>query len=351
MDNTEIKPFDNSPALDGYHCQTNSLAKIYNHNGHPLSEDMMLGLGSGMGFIYWKMKMGNGYYVFIGGRGNNKDFFSDLGHRTGVKISVVSTSSAARAERALIDELTEHRPVMMFGDMGYLPWFTDLPADYHFGGHTFVICGYDGKNRVLASDMEQRPGGLKKGFYFPVTLEQLRMARSSPYKPFPPANSYLEFDFSNFHEPAEEDILSAVSQAINSLLNAPIKNLGIKGLRHASKELLKWPEMFGDHELRMNLFNIYIFVETGGTGGGCFRYMYSRFLNEAAKITKNDFLSSASREIEKSGRLFSEAGLLFKAVIKATDITERIQKASALFSSIADLEEGIFSELSVKFAS
>jgi len=44
----DIKPFDNCPALDGYHCQTNSLAKIFHHYDHPLSEDMILGLGAGM---------------------------------------------------------------------------------------------------------------------------------------------------------------------------------------------------------------------------------------------------------------------------------------------------------------
>jgi len=49
MKNTyDIIPFDNCPALDGYHCQTNSLAKIFYYHKHPLSEDMLLGLGAGM---------------------------------------------------------------------------------------------------------------------------------------------------------------------------------------------------------------------------------------------------------------------------------------------------------------
>ena len=58
-----IEPFPNCPALDGCHCVTNSLAKIFNHSGHPLSEEMLLGLGAGMGFIYWQMKMGMGTYL------------------------------------------------------------------------------------------------------------------------------------------------------------------------------------------------------------------------------------------------------------------------------------------------
>jgi hypothetical protein len=193
---TEIKPFDNCPAIDGYHCQTNSLAKIFLYNNHPLSEDMLLGLGAGMGFIYWKMKMGASTYVFIGGRGSNKDFFNDIGKRTGVKINTNSTSSAKKAEVSLLELLSQSKPVMVFGDMGFLPWFK-LPKDYHFGGHTFVICGYDNEKTVLASDMDNEASGFKKGFYHPITLEQLNKARSSTYKPFPPKNTYLEFDFTH----------------------------------------------------------------------------------------------------------------------------------------------------------
>lgn len=151
----EITPFKNCPALDGYHCQTNSLAKIFRYRGHSLSEDIILGLGAGMGFIYWQMKMGSKTYVFIGGRANTKDFFDDLGERTGVKIKAVSTSSARKAESSLLEKLNNQEPVMVFGDMGFLPWF-EFPAEYHFGGHTFVVCGYDGKETFLASDMDQQ---------------------------------------------------------------------------------------------------------------------------------------------------------------------------------------------------
>ena len=74
----EIEPFKNCPAMDGYHCQTSSLAKIFHFNNCPMSEELLLGLGAGMGFIYWQMKYGSSDYVFIGGRGNNKNFFDDI---------------------------------------------------------------------------------------------------------------------------------------------------------------------------------------------------------------------------------------------------------------------------------
>ena len=145
-----LKPFKNFHALDGYHCQTNSFAKIYDYYHSPLSEDMLLGLGSGMGFIYWHQK---GTLPFLGGRDNNKSFHIDIAKRTGVVIEKKSTTSTAKAEKTMIEMLNKQQPVMMFVDMGFLPCF-DFGGDYHFGGHTHVVCGYDGKGKVLISEMD-----------------------------------------------------------------------------------------------------------------------------------------------------------------------------------------------------
>ena len=341
----EPTAFSNCPPLDGYHCVTNSLAKMFYFNIHPISEDMLLGLGAGLGFIYWKMKLGSDDYVFIGGRGNNKGFFEDVGRRTGVKIKEISTGSEKKAEEALIEALKKKGPVMLFGDMGLLPWF-DFPVEYHFGGHTFVACGYDGFQTVLCSDMNQSASGLKKGFYYATSLEQLRRARGSKFKPFPPRNTRLEFDFTGFHQPDKDDLYSSIRQTIDSQLNPPIKNLGVKGMEHTARELLKWPDYFDEHTLRMNLFSLYIFIEIGGTGGGCFRYMYSRFLNETYELTENKKILKPSEQIRESGELFSEVGQLFKDSAFSDDLYYRIKKASNLFSSIAEIEQSAWIALS-----
>jgi len=342
--NPNVLPFENCPALDGYHCQSSSLAKIYRFYGHPLSEEMLLGLGAGMGYIYWKMKPGDRDEVLIGGRGNHKGFFKDLGNRTGVKIDVFTTKSAKKAETALLEKMKKKEPVMMFGDMGFMPWL-NFPIEYHFGAHTFVVCGYDGEHTLLASDIDQRGGGLKKGSYSTITLEQLAKTRGSTYKPFPPKNAWLEFDFSGYRNPAAADIYSSIEQTAGMHLDPPIKNMGVKGIRHTAKEILKWPEMFNDYDLRMNLFSIYIFVEVGGSGGGNFRYMYSRFLKEAAGLVKNNRLLPAAEKLQRSGELFSEIAFLFQEALKVGDISPRIKKASELFLKIGDLEEEAYKNL------
>ena len=95
----EPAPFASCPALSGYHCWSNSIAKIYHHYGLPLSEEMLFGLGAGIGFMYWEQK---GAPPFIGGRDNIKSFAQDIGMRTGVGVIEKSTSQRPQGSKNVI---------------------------------------------------------------------------------------------------------------------------------------------------------------------------------------------------------------------------------------------------------
>ena len=41
-------------SLQTHHCVTGSMRHVYAFNGCDLSEDLLLGLGEGVGFIYWQ---------------------------------------------------------------------------------------------------------------------------------------------------------------------------------------------------------------------------------------------------------------------------------------------------------
>jgi hypothetical protein len=149
-----------------------------------------------------------------------------------------------------------------------------------------------------------------------------------------------------FHKPTKIDIYSSIKQTIENMLNPPISNLCVKGIRRSAKEIQKWLNLFSDNDLRMNLFSLYIFIEIGGTGGGYFRYMYSRFLRESANILKNNNLDKAAFMINESGKFFTELGLLFKDAETTSDIEQRIKKAQELFNLIADKEKETYHLLS-----
>ena len=337
----ELKPFEKFKALDGYHCQTNSFAKMYNFNNAPLSEDMLLGIGSGMGFMYWHQK---GTLPFLGGRDNNKSFHLDVGERTGVVIEKKSTSSAAKAEKTLVENLNKLEPVMLFVDMGFLPYF-DFGDDYHFGGHTSVVCGFDGESRVLVSDMNAEDTGLKKGFVYEMSLEQLAKARGSKFKPFPPQNAYFIFDFSNFRSPTAEDVLAAIRQTVEQMLNPPIKNFGTKGIRKAGNQIKKWEKQFSDEDFRMSIFSIYLFVTIAGTGGGIFRYMYGRFLKEASKIISNPDLDSIGDLLKDCGDMWEEMALPLKEALDIENPASLVMDIPDKLDTIAEREEEVFIRL------
>ena len=94
-----IKPFKGFRTFKTDHCVTGSMRHIYEFNGHPVSEDLLLGLGAGVGFIYWHMK---GMAPFLGGRANTgrpreEGMEKAAGRRTGVRVDCLKTSSVAKA--------------------------------------------------------------------------------------------------------------------------------------------------------------------------------------------------------------------------------------------------------------
>jgi hypothetical protein len=129
-------------------------------------------------------------------------------------------------------------------------------------------------------------------------MDQLAKARGSKFKPFPPANCWYTFDLSAAHPPAKQDVRDAISQCAHDMLDAPIQNLGVAGIRTAATRVKQWPSVLDKKQLRMALFNLYIFSEIGGTGGGLFRFMYSRFLDEAAGVTGQSGYADAARAMD-----------------------------------------------------
>jgi hypothetical protein len=337
----KITPFENFKILDGYHCQTNSFAKIYDFYNSPLSEDMLLGIGSGIGFIYWHQK---DTIPFLGGRDNNKNFHIDIGERTGVDIQKKSTSSTVKAEQTMIEMLNKKQPVMMFVDMGLLPCF-DFGGDYHFGGHTHVVCGYDGDKTVLVSDMEPKDTGLKRGIAYEISLDKLAEARGSKFKPFPPQNAYFTFDFKQFKQPSESGIYDAIRQTAKQMLNPPIKNFGVEGIRKAGAQIQKWEKMLDEQDFRMSIFNIYLFITVAGTGGGIFRYMYGRFLEEASERTSKKELLKMGDSIKKCGDMWTEMALPLKDALDAKEPASLLKTVPDKLNEIADREEKTFQEL------
>ena len=331
-----IQPLPRFKHFYTHHCVTGSMAQLYHFNHHPISEEMLLGIGEGVGYIYWHQKGGT---PFFGGRAQPKPSMEELAaQRTGVKIGSHITISARKAKKTLLDILSDGQPVMLQVDMGFLPYFDFGGQEYHFGGHAVVACGYDAQtDTVLISDRD--------GVY-PVPMADLEEARGSTFKPFPPKNRWLTFDFSQKRPPQPEELLIAIKNMATLMLEPPISNIGVKGIRKTAAMLPKWPDTLSSEELKWALFNAYIFISpVGGTGGGTFRYMFSRFLCETAVLLQDARFEASARAFHAIGDAWEKVAAWCRQLSEGENPASQLSDCVAPLQAIADQEEKAWTTL------
>ncbi|MEM8535046.1 MAG: BtrH N-terminal domain-containing protein [Chloroflexota bacterium] len=326
-----LAPLATFESLETHHCVTGSMRHIYTFYNHPISEEMLFGLGEGTGYIYWHQR---GQTPFLGGRASPEPSVEELaGQRTGVQLTPHTTSSARKAETALLALLERGIPVMLQVDMGFLPYMDFGGEEYHFGGHVIVACGYDAETgTVLVADRDRE--------LHPVPLEALAQARGSQHKPFPPKHKWYTCDFSGKRQPTAPEICTAITNQAQLMLNPPISNIGIAGIRKTAQLLPKWRGTLNEVDLRTTLFNAYIFISpVGGTGGGAFRYMFSRFLSEAAGLIGDNVLHQAAQDFQDIGDRWAALGGWCQQLAAAPSPGDYLDEAVEPLREIATLEE------------
>lgn len=316
----------------GVHCDSSALRDIFEYHGFKFSEPMIFGLGSGLGFVYWKSKQIP--FPFVGGRVRN--LAENLCSTLGVAMKIDKTASKRRAYETLKDLISRDIPVMIHVDMPYLKYL-GLPEEAHFGAHSVVVAGIDEEEEVVyIADTNFRE-------LQTATLEELKKARSSKAKPFPPQNKWFTFKFPSELHPIDDTIKRAVELTLQNMLNPPIKNLGIKGIRHFAGEILRWPMEYSPRRYAFGCEMVYIYLEEAGTGGGCFRYLYSRFLEEAGKLLENEHLVALSKGYYKVGEKWTKVARLIRDMPQTRVANSR--KVKTLLLEMADDEERILCAL------
>jgi hypothetical protein len=130
------------------------------------------------------------------------------------------------------------------------------------------------------------------------------------------------------------------------MLEPPISNIGVKGIRKAASMLRKWPDKLAADEVRLALFNAWIFISpAGGTGGGTFRYMFSRFLREAAGIAGDPRLEQSASEFKHIGDEWKKLGEWFRQASEAPDPAALLPECVAPLQALADLEQAAWTRL------
>lgn len=325
----------------GVHCTSSSIRNVFEFHGVKMTEAMVFGIGIGMTLGYLKIPR---MTPFFGGR--NRDFVKDLCSILDIVLNEFTTKNAEEGWLRLKDRLETDTPSVVNIDMGYLGYQKKgLPSDdFHFGGHTIAICGYNHeKETVLVTDT-----------HFPnileVPLDEITKGRNSTVDRFmAPNNLIYEFSFPETI-PELNSIIEGVLNKTGSLLlkqsGRVLRLMGIhtgtKGIEVLIKDLDKWAKLNQD-KIKSRCIQQAGFIgtkeENYGTGGGLFRYLFAEFLQEAASKLNNNSLNSLSDFYVQLGEKWESIAILFKQITEIDDIVAQSTLWSKIKDSLAEVKQ------------
>jgi hypothetical protein len=254
--------------VPGNHCGSTALRNLLGFHGVEISEEMAFGLGAGACFYYVVLD-GHSPSRFTNGRAARlEENFLEL---TGAPLRLRTDPDPDASWGLAKDSVDAGRPVLLLTDLYYLDHYG---RSAHFPGHAVVLAGYDEELAWLSDtafeDLQT------------TSLEGLREARHSQQPIFP-----LEGHAIDLPESAEldrDDLLAhaprVIERAASQMLEPPLGEYeGLPALRRFAAEVGGWPEAAEDWQWCARF--LYQVIERRGTGGGNFRRMYARFLEEA----------------------------------------------------------------------
>lgn len=320
----EVKPFQ------GNHCESTTTGTLLNQIGIPLSEPMIFGLGEGLGFIFWNMKIME--FPFIGGRIKPDFLTRNVTKNLNLHLEVQETSSTQKAWSMVRDLLNAKKIVGLKLDCFHLEYFK---SPIHFAGHYVAIYGYDSEFAYLVDTLQQ--GSLVK-----TSLHSLALARNEKG---PMSSKNLFYTIAATGEPFDlkRCVIGAIQRNVQDYLNPPIANIGYKGILKLSSEIKKWFK--NSVNIERDFCTTAMLMEKAGTGGALFRNLYRDFLKESFQLLHSDIISKAHQEFIQIADHWQKVASLFDRAGKTAEY-KYIEEASGLLRVLSEQERNAMTMLS-----
>jgi len=314
--------------VPGNHCGSTALRNLLAFHGAEISEEMALGLGAGACFYYIVID-GQSPSRFTNGRTSRLE--EEFVALTGAPLRLDTHDDPARAwemARAVVDD---GRPAILLTDLYYLDHYG---RSAHFPGHAVVLAGYDDEVAYLSDTGFEELQATR--------LENLALARHEGNPIFPLTGHMLHLPDGDGVGDLDAAAPRAIARAAQRMTEPPLGDFeGLPALWRFAAEVGEWPAATEDWQWCAR-FN-YQVIERRGTGGGNFRLMYSRFLEEVGNPQSGlagqaaagwtalaEALHAASEADEPEPELWSAIADRAAAVL---EVEERLWPALAAYAS------------------
>jgi hypothetical protein len=316
----------------GEHCASTALRNILSHHGIELSEGMIFGLASGLGFYYLKRESLSPSRMF---HGRTASLESDFGRNTGIPLSDRPEPDDERAWQVVRERIDRGLPVMVSTDTFYLGYHRTTS---HFPGHRCVVVGYDDASRtVLIADR-------KFEAYQRCSTDELRRARNAPDHPISCENRYGDFEGElKLGLPLDEAIRIALRRNARGMLEPDADGpAGIPGLRALARDFADWAN--AEDWSWAARFGYQVVVKRGA-GGSFFRSLYGDFLREAAPLVPEIAPALTGGRMDAIAARWRDLAAVLKQQSENDDCDpDLFVQAGSIASELADAEERFFSD-------
>jgi Butirosin biosynthesis protein H, N-terminal/Domain of unknown function (DUF4872) len=311
--------------VPGHHCGSTALRNLLAFHGVEISEEMAFGLGAAACFYYIVLDEHSPSRFTNGRAARLEENFLEL---TEVPLRMRTDPDPEGSWKIARDDVDAGRPALLLTDLYYLDHYG---RSAHFPGHAVVLAGYDEELAWLSDtafeDLQT------------TSLESLKEARHSQQPIFPLEGHIV--DVPESVELSRDDLLAhaprAIERAAGQMLEPPLGDYeGLPALRRFAAEVGSWPEAAEDWQWCARF--LYQVIERRGTGGGNFRRMYARFLEEAGYEE-----SALAAEAAENWRLLALAA----REASEPEVADRAQweQISSEAARVLDAEERLWSAL------
>ena len=276
MSATMVPGFRHVP---GNHCGSTALRNLLAFGGAEVSEELAFGLGAGPCFYYIALD-GQSPSRFTNGRTSRlEEEFVEL---TGAALRLETFEDREESWAAAQASIDAGNPAILLTDLFYLDHYG---RSAHFPGHAVVLAGYDDEMAYLSDTAFEE--------LQTTSLESLADARHSDFPVYPLSGHMLTQPDGADAKTLAEAAPRAIARAAERMLEPPLGDYeGLPALRRFAAEVGEWPGQLDDWQWCAR-FN-YQVIERRGTGGGNFRAMYSRFLEEVGRSDEAKLAAKAS---------------------------------------------------------
>lgn len=265
--------------VPGHHCGSTALRNLLRFHGVEISEEMAFGLGAGACFYYVTIEGGSPSRFFNGRTARLEESFAEL---TGTALELRTFDAGGdEAWAAAQAEVDAGNPVLLLTDIYHLDHYG---SSARFPGHAVVLAGYDERVAYLSDTAFE---GLQK-----TGLENLEQARHGEHPAYQLDGHMFTVAGEVSPERLREAVPAAIARATRGMLEPEFPGFsGLDAVRRMAEEIGSWPEQADDWQWCARFG--YQVIERRGTGGGAFRLMYSRFLEEVGRPAEAELAASA----------------------------------------------------------